>query len=499
MEPAVDIAGMVRGARPCGAIVASAVVFSSVTFLFFFLPPVLLAYHAAPRRLRNALLLVASLLFYAWGAGAFAGGLLLSILGNYVIGYRLEIDRERGDAGAAKRLLAIGVVANLALLAVFKYANFGVDSWNAILAAAGIPPLAWAPILLPIGISFFTFHAISYLVDIHRGVARHLVSPIDFGLYIAFFPQLIAGPIVRFHEIRDQLVTRHETVDAASAGLYRFALGLGKKVLIADLVAPIANAVFGTPVTGLSAGVSILGVIAYTVQLYFDFSGYSDMALGLALLFGIRLPENFDRPYASRSITEFWRRWHMSLSRWFRDYLYIPLGGNRGTQRRTYLNLAIVFLATGLWHGANWTFVLWGAYHGVLLALERARGVARGDAAPRSWWWQATTILLVVCGWVLFRSPTIDYAIGWFASLGRLGGPVPPDVALAIDPIALAALAFGCGSVLLPASWVTGVRLERPVSAGIRVLRAGTALVVLPIAIVLVIAGSFSPFLYFQF
>lgn len=473
-------------------------VFSSVTFLFFFLPPVLLVYHLAPRRLRNATLLVASLLFYTWGAGAFVLGLVGSIGANFVVGRVVERAVDRGDLRVAKRALAVGVVLNLLLLGFFKYANFGVATWNGVLAAAGIPALPWAPILLPIGISFFTFHAISYLVDIYRGVARHLVSFVDFGLYIAFFPQLIAGPIVRFHEIRDQLVDRRETIDAATAGLYRFALGLGKKVLIADTVAPIANAVFGTPTGELSLGVSLLGVFAYTVQLYFDFSGYSDMALGLALLFGIRLPENFARPYASRSITEFWRRWHMSLSRWFREYLYIPLGGNRGSSSATYRNLVIVFLLTGLWHGANWTFVVWGAYHGTLLLIERATGAGRGDA-PRARPWQLVTIALAVAGWVLFRSPSIEYALGYYASFARVAGAIPPAVALAAEPLAVLALVIGCASAVLPATWVTGVQLERPHLLHNRVLRLAMAGVVLPAAMVLVLTGAFSPFLYFQF
>jgi alginate O-acetyltransferase complex protein AlgI len=474
------------------------VVFSSVTFLFFFLPPVVIAYHLVPRRIRNGLLFVTSLLFYAWGAGIFVVGLLGSIAANYVIGLQLERRVDAADLPAARRVLAVGVVVNLALLAWFKYANFAIATWNGGLEAAGLPTLPWAPILLPIGISFFTFHALSYLVDIYRGVARHLVAPVDFGLYIAFFPQLIAGPIVRFHEIRDQLVERRETVDAAAAGLYRFALGLGKKVLIADTVAPIANAAFGTPTDQLSTGVALLGVLAYTVQLYFDFSGYSDMALGLGLLFGVRFPENFNRPYASRSITEFWRRWHMSLSRWFRDYLYIPLGGNRGTDRQTFRNLVLVFLATGLWHGANWTFIVWGAWHGVLLLIERATGAGRGER-PRARPWQLVTIVLVVAGWVLFRSPTLDYAFGYFAAFLRPAGAIPPDVALAAEPLALAALVFGCASALIPASWVTGVQLERPQLLRNRVLRLAMAAVVLPAAMVLVLTGTFSPFLYFQF
>ena len=370
-------------------------VFSSITFIFFFLPAVLAAYHLAPRRVRNGLLVFASLGFYAWGAGAFVLALLASIATNYVIGAQLERRVDRGETASAKRLLALGVVVNVALLGWFKYANLGVATWNAGLTGAGLPTVPWADVLLPIGISFFTFHSLSYLVDVYRGTARHLVSPLDFALYITFFPQLIAGPIVRFHEIRDQLVQRKETFDAFAAGVYRFGFGLAKKVVIADTVAPIANAAFGVPTDELNTTAALVGVLAYTVQLYFDFSGYSDMALGLALMFGIRFPENFDRPYASRSITEFWRRWHMSLSRWFRDYLYVSLGGNRGSAAATYRNLVIVFLVTGLWHGANWTFVAWGAYHGILLLLERVAGVARGRG-PRPRPWQAVTIVLVM-------------------------------------------------------------------------------------------------------
>ncbi len=473
-------------------------VFSSVTFLFFFLPAVLGAYHLAPRRARNAVLVVASVVFYTWGAGTIVFALIGSVAANFVIGLRLEQARDAGDSRLARRWLSVGVIVNLVLLGWFKYANFGVATWNGALEAFGAPGLPWAAIILPIGISFYTFHALSYLMDIHRGSARHLESPIDFVLYITFFPQLIAGPIVRFHEIREQLVERRETVDAFAAGIYRFALGLGKKVLIADTVAPVANAAFGTSTGELQMAGAVVGVVAYAVQLYFDFSGYSDMALGLALMFGIRLPENFDRPYAARSVTEFWRRWHMSLSRWFRDYLYVPLGGNRGTSLQTYRNLVIVFLVTGLWHGANWTFVLWGGYHGILLLLERLTGAGRG-AAIRPAPWQLVTVVLVVLGWVLFRAPSVEYAAGYYAALLRPGLDLPLAVRVALDPIATICLVFGVGSVLIPRTWVTGVRLENPRPLRHRVLRLAVVGLVLPASLVFVISGTFSPFLYFQF
>jgi alginate O-acetyltransferase complex protein AlgI len=473
-------------------------VFSSVTFLFFFLPAVLGAYYIVPRRARNLVLVVGSLGFYTWGAGSIVFALIGSVAANFVIGLRLERAHDRGDRIHARRWLALGIVLNVLLLGWFKYANFGVATWNGALAAFGAAGIPWAAIVLPIGISFYTFHALSYLMDIHRGSARHLESPIDFVLYITFFPQLIAGPIVRFHEIRDQLVERRETVDAFAAGIYRFSLGLGKKVLIADAVAPVANAAFGTPTGELTTFGAALGVVAYAVQLYFDFSGYSDMALGLGMMFGIRLPENFDRPYAARSVTEFWRRWHMSLSRWFRDYLYVPLGGNRGTSLQTYRNLVIVFLVTGLWHGANWTFVLWGAYHGILLLVERLTGAGRG-AGIRAAGWQVSTVALVVLGWVLFRSPTLEYAAGYYAALLRPGLGLPLDVRVALDPLATACLVFGAGSVLIPRTWVTGVRLENPVPIGHRALRLAMVGLVLPAALIFVISGTFSPFLYFQF
>jgi alginate O-acetyltransferase complex protein AlgI len=476
-------------------------VFSSVTFLFFFLPAVIVLYYLTPRRLRNTLLLLASLVFYAWGAGWLVLVLIGSIALNYVFGLGVETAIGAGQRRRAQTILAIAVLMNVGLLAWFKYANFTVDTLDAILATAGGAALPWTAILLPIGISFYTFHSLSYLVDLYRGTARHLSHPVDFALYITFFPQLVAGPIVRFHEIREQLVTRVETSATFAAGVYRFCHGLGKKVLIADTVAPIANAAFATPTGELNTLTAVVGVVAYSVQLYFDFSGYSDMALGLAMMFGIHLPENFARPYASRSITEFWRRWHMSLSRWFRDYLYIPLGGNRGSSLQTYRNLIIVFLVTGLWHGAAWTFILWGAFHGIMLLIERATGIGRDEpeAGPRAWVGQARTIALVVFAWILFRSPDLDYAVGYMGALLRPAGGLTVDVALALDPLAALALAIGIATVFLPRDWVTGVRLQEASPPVARALRVASLAVVFPMAVVFLVAAGFSPFLYFQF
>ena len=485
--------------RTRDATLPARMVFSSAVFLFFFMPAVLAAYYVAPRRFRNGVLLAFSLGFYLWGAGWITLVLLGSITVNYIVGLRVEQAMDEGRVPEARRALAVGVIVNVALLGWFKYVNFGVDTANAMLGAVGIPAMPWGAVLLPIGISFFTFHALSYLIDIYRGTARHLVAPVDFALYITFFPQLIAGPIVRFHEIRDQLVSRRETADAFAAGIYRFSLGLAKKVLIADTVAPLADTVFATSPGDLSAPAATLGLLAYAVQLYFDFSGYSDMALGLALMVGIRLPENFDRPYASRSVTEFWRRWHMSLSRWFRDYLYIPLGGNRGSSLATYRNLVIVFLVTGLWHGAAWTFVLWGAYHGVLLLREGAAGVGRGGKLTRDRIWQPVTIGLVLFGWILFRSPSLGYAAGFMGAFTRLRLTLPIEVGLVLNPLVIAALVLGCVSVLIPATWVTGRRVQDPGPALNRALRLACVGILLPASIILVVASGFSPFLYFQF
>jgi alginate O-acetyltransferase complex protein AlgI len=476
-------------------------VFSSVTFLFFFLPAVIVAYYLVPRGWRNALLVVGSLLFYTWGAGWIVIVLTVSIGINGLLGLGIERAMDAGDASRARRFLGAAVVMNVALLGWFKYANFGVDTLNGVLAATGGGALAWTDVLLPIGISFYTFHALSYLIDIYRGTARHLSSPIDFALYITFFPQLVAGPIVRFHEIREQLVRRTETIDTFASGVYRFCHGLGKKVLIADTVAPVADAAFAAAPGEMTTAAAVIGVVAYAVQLYFDFSGYSDMALGLAMMFGIHLPENFARPYAARSVTEFWRRWHMSLSRWFRDYLYIPLGGNRGTSLATYRNLVIVFLVTGLWHGAAWTFVAWGALHGVMLLVERVLGIGRGDADDdrRDVVGQARTVALVLFAWILFRSPDIGHAIGYMGALLRPGLELPVAMARTLDPLALIALGIGAASVLLPRDWVTGVQLERAGLPRMRVLRLAMVVLVFPAAVSFLVAGDFSPFLYFQF
>src|SRR5439155_13667571 len=325
----------------------------------------------------NCILLVASVIFYAKGGGSFTWLMLGSIAFNYWIA--IAIDRRRETA---KILLLFAVAVNLAVLGVFKYANFFADNVNALFLVLRLNPVAVPRVLLPIGISFFTFHAISYVVDVYRGDAIAQKSPVHAALYLLLFPQLIAGPIIRYRTIADQLARRVVTLDDFAYGVRRFVIGLGKKVLIANAVAGAADKIFGTPITELDASHAWLGVGCYTLQIYFDFSGYSDMAIGLGRMFGFRFPENFRWPYIADTVQDFWRRWHMSLSSWFRDYLYVPLGGSRVSPARMYRNLVTVFFLCGLWHGASWNFVIWGLFHGSFLVVER---VGLASAVKRLW------------------------------------------------------------------------------------------------------------------
>src|SRR4051812_33021340 len=349
--------------------------FPSITFLFYFLPLFCIVYCAVPGlTAKNIVLVAASLLFYAWGEPIF----VLLLAGEIVFNYAAAL-LIRGTHDNRRRLAtALAIAANLAILGIFKYADFALGTLNAVVGGTFTLP----GLVLPLGISFFTFHAISYLVDVHRGAAPNR-SLLQVAVYIAMFPQLIAGPIIRYHTIARRLRERRMTLGRVSAGIRIFVIGLAQKALIADEVARLAEAVFDKA-TLPSLAEAWLGLSAYPIQIYFDFAGYSNMAIGLGLALGFSFPRNFRLPYVARSITEFWRRWHISLSQWLRDYLYIPLGGNRGTQAETYRNLCLVFLACGLWHGANWTFVIWGVHHGVFLVIERA-GLGRVLAHAPVW------------------------------------------------------------------------------------------------------------------
>jgi alginate O-acetyltransferase complex protein AlgI len=388
-------------------------VFSSTVFLFLFLPAVLGLYFLTPHRFRNGVLLACSLFFYAWGEKAFVLVMVATIVANYA--YGLLIDRFRNES-RGKMVLGVAIATNLGFLIAFKYANFIADNVNQVLGLAGVAPFHLDPVHLPIGISFFTFQAMSYVIDVSRGdvpVQRNLLR---MALYKSLFPQLIAGPIVRYRDIAADIDHRVVHLSDFAEGTRRFIIGLGKKMLIANTLAVPADAVFSLPTDQLTPGLAWLGVVCYSLQLYFDFSGYSDMAIGLGRMFGFHFLENFNYPYISRSITEFWRRWHISLSTWFRDYLYIPLGGNRGSPARTYFNLALVFFLCGLWHGASWNFVVWGLFHGALLILERLglSRLLRSAGAPLG---HIYVVLMVMVGWVFFRAATLQDSFAYIAAM----------------------------------------------------------------------------------
>src|SRR3954454_4103413 len=403
--------------------------FASPLFLWIFTPIVLGLILVCPRSWRNGIIALASLVFYTVGAGPTVILLLVAMAVNYFAGQMLEPD-EWARAHRRRRGVLIGVIGfDVAALVVWKYAGFLTEQLDGFARLFG-GDFPVTHLVLPIGISFYTFHNISYIVDVYRGERPALRNPVSYATYISMFPQLIAGPIVRYREIADQLPQqRTHRLDDIAAGFPRFALGLCKKVIIADSLSPLADACFATPGDQMTFAIAWLGALTYTLQLYFDFSGYSDMAIGLGRMLGFRLPENFARPYSSVTITEFWRRWHMSLSRWFRDYVYIPLGGNRHGTARTYRNLYIVFALTGFWHGANWTFLAWGLYHGTLLVVERVTGLGRLDSGQHHVLRRAATLLLVVVGWVLFR------AVDFSQALGMLHLIFVPDLAKTSDVI----------------------------------------------------------------
>lgn len=374
-------------------------IFSSTLFLLYFLPVFLFFYHIVHEKLKNYVILLASIIFYAWGAPKFVFVILGSTISTFYFVHlisKTEIKRKKNI------LLFISVFINLGLLLYFKYANFFVDNVNSIVSSLGLKPMKWIEVALPIGISFYTFQTITYILDVYRKVHRPLDKLTDYMLYIMAFPQMIAGPIVRFNSIADQIVDRKETIDDKLMGFYRFVLGLSKKVLIADVMASQADIIFNGSLVDLSMPNAWLGIFAYTMQIYFDFSGYSDMAIGLGKIMGFTFPENFNSPYTSKSISEFWRRWHITLGGFMKDYLYIPLGGNRVNNKRMYFNLWIVFLISGLWHGASWNFVLWGAYHGLFLILDRLF-LLKVFEKLGSVVSTIITFLLVMIGWVIFR------------------------------------------------------------------------------------------------
>jgi alginate O-acetyltransferase complex protein AlgI len=379
-------------------------VFSGITYLVYFLPVFILIYHLAPHRLKNAVILLASIFFYSWGGPRF----IFVILGTTFLDFLLVNAMQNQKTPAARRVyLVVSLCLNLGLLFYFKYCNFFIENINALLGTE----IAWMKVVLPIGISFYTFESLTYVIDVYRGVHKPLKNVWHYQTYILLFPKLIAGPIVRYHDIAGQITNREKnyTAEVKLSGFLIFCLGLAKKTILANTLGMQADAVFKLPVEQIDTAAAWTGALAYTFQIYFDFSGYSDMAIGLGKIMGFRLPENFNSPYISASITEFWRRWHITLGTWMKNYLYIPLGGNKVSDVKLYRNLLLVFLFSGLWHGASWNFVLWGAYHGAFLVMER---LFLGKLLARAGKFVAIplTFVVVITGWVLFRNEDIGYA-----------------------------------------------------------------------------------------
>lgn len=391
-------------------------VFSSIVFLLYFLPAFLITYYLVGKKYKNITILLFSIFFYSWGAPKF----IFVILGTTFLDFHLVRWMSQTKKQLHRRLmLALSVSINLGLLVYFKYSNFFIENVNAVLSAFGGNNIQWTKLALPIGISFYTFETITYVVDVYRRVHKPLTNFWDYQLYIILFPKLIAGPIIRYYDLADQITDRshNDTIDNRLTGFYRFAIGLAKKVLIANQMGLQADIIFAGDFNGLDTYTAWIGILSYTFQIYFDFSGYSDMAIGIGKMIGFKFPENFNNPYISRSITEFWRRWHMTLGAWMKNYLYIPLGGNKvATKRRLYFNLWIVFLASGFWHGASWSFIMWGAYHGLFLVLERSFLLKVYDKIGKL---PSTliTFFIVVIGWVFFRVENIADAFVYIKRL----------------------------------------------------------------------------------
>ena len=463
-------------------------VFSSTVFLFLFLPLTILIYYNPVwrgRRFRNYFLLLASLLFYAYGEPLFVFLMLLAIGASWFIGLKIGQSEERARQ---KRWLVLGCTGLVSMLFIFKYLTFCCQQVGMLLHK----DMSGIDIALPIGISFFTFQLLSYLFDIYYGKAQPQKNVLNAGLYIALFPQLIAGPIVRYDLIDKQIMGRRESIDDIAEGMLRFIYGLGKKVLIADYMAQVADNIFDAGVA-MSVGTAWLGAVAYTLQIYFDFSGYSDMAIGLGRIFGFRFPENFNYSYIARSVTDFWRRWHISLSSWFRDYVYIPLGGNRCSRRRWLWNLFVVWALTGIWHGANWTFLCWGLWYFLLLIFEKQTGFAEKIGRFS----HVYALLAIIFGWVIFRSANIGQAVSYIGMMLGIGSTGAIDSGF---------------MYYLSGSWVVfvyAVLLSVPVAPWVirKISRfswgrnveslAGAAIFVL--AVLKCISSSYNPFIYFNF
>ncbi|WP_249310916.1 MBOAT family O-acyltransferase [Congzhengia minquanensis] len=462
-------------------------VFSSIFFIFYFLPAILAVYFLAPKRHRNLVLFLGSLIFYAWGEPVYVALMLFSTAFNYFAGRKIGRTEQQVQK---KRVLTISVVVNLAILVFFKYTNFFLGLINAALPW-DIPYLNLA---LPIGISFYTFQTMSYVIDVYRGKVAAQKNFINFGTYVTLFPQLIAGPIVRYSTIEKQLTSRRETIEGFSSGLMCFAAGLAKKVLIANNIGLLWDSVHATALPELSALSAWLGIIAFAFQIYFDFSGYSDMAIGLGRMFGFEFEQNFNYPYISKSITDFWRRWHISLSTWFKEYVYIPLGGNRAGRGRAHLNILIVWVLTGFWHGASFNFLAWGLYYALLLMLEKDVLAKLLNKLPKAVG-TVYTLFFVLIGWVLFASDSLTESIGYLKLMFGFSGAGAVSPMFFYDVLSNMVLLVIAAAASLP----FGAKIGR------RFVQKSPAAAVIPVAVALILCtaylvdAGYNPFLYFRF
>ncbi len=476
--------------------------FNSPLFLLAFIPLFLITYFSVPGiRLRNVVIVLFSTFFFAWGDPVFVWYVVAGTWIDYMIIKHVLINPIHSE-GVRKAGLIVAILINVGALLFFKYANFLVDQAQPLLQIAGMERPSWYGVVLPLGISFIAFHKISFVVDLYKQRASPPASFIDALLYILFFPQLIAGPIIRYHEISQQINVRIHGTEEFLAGFFRFARGLGKKALIADPAGEIANAIFALPAESLPAHYAWMGVLAYSVQIYFDFSGYSDMAIGLGRIVGFRFPENFNQPYTAKSVAEFWQRWHITLSNWMRLYLYIPLGGNKVAPWRMYLNLWIVFLISGFWHGAAWNFILWGAYYGFFLTLEKfceRRGWSLPAPAVVK---QLLIFVIVMNAWVLFRADSLEYAM---RLLGRMYGILPqlqPTIEpfpLIFPPHGLAVIAVGMLIAMIPLPEALHRLAMIKNSLKLDTARWATSIILFLAALSSVMASGSASFLYFRF
>ena len=473
-------------------------VFSSITFLLYFLPIFLTVYVLADRKYKNAVILISSIIFYSWGGPKFIFVILGTTLVDFYIVRKMYYMQNKFIKSF---LLILSLGINLGLLFYFKYINFFIDNINEVLYLLEMREMPWLRVVMPIGISFYTFETVTYVVDVYRRVHKPLDNFWNYQLYIILFPKLIAGPIVRYHEIADQITGRFVNDNNANrlAGIHRFIIGLSKKVIIANPMGEYADQVMNPNFTQIDSPVAWLGILAYSLQIYFDFSGYSDMAIGLCRFMGFRIPENFNNPYISQSITEFWRRWHITLGNWMKNYLYIPLGGNRVSSRwRLYFNLWLVFLASGFWHGASWNFIVWGAFHGLFLVLDRAFLIRLSSYIP-TYFRVLITFVLVMTGWVFFRLESFDEAINYIQimySFSGKGMPLP-DQPILIPMITGLVFSFFC---LVPSLQKFQDKLYSGIYSGaFRIPAFLAAIFLFVICVSLVSGNSFNPFIYFRF